>query len=100
MKPDLFGRVEREVQLEHVHAGLAEEAEHAPVGVLLHEGEDIREWNVAFPGDPSRLDPGVGRGDVRVEARSGGGDRLDRNRGAGREAVLAPVEGDPGADVR
>ena len=77
--------------------GSSEEAERASVGVLLHEREDVGEREVAFPGDARGLDPGVGRGDVRVEARPGGRHRLDGNRRAGRETVLVPVGDDPRA---
>ena len=55
--------VEREVQLEHVHARLAEEAERAAVGVLVDEREHLVErrgralaatrgaWSRAFAGE-------------------------------------------------
>ena len=54
-----IARVEREVQLEHVDAGLAEEAERAAVGVLVDEREDVGERRGRAPARRAR--PGSGR---------------------------------------
>ena len=56
--------VESEVELEHVDAGLAEEAEEAAVGVVGDELVDAVERQVAHGGDAVRLDARVGLGDV------------------------------------
>ena len=47
--------VEREVELEHVHARLAEEAERAAVGVLVDEREHLVEREAARARDARRL---------------------------------------------
>ena len=52
-------RVECEVQLEHVDARLAEEAERALVGVLTDERHDLIEREAAHLGDARRLEAGV-----------------------------------------
>ena len=52
------------------------------------------------PGATRAAWSGVGDRDVRVEARARGGDRVDRDRRAGREAVLLAVRGDRARDVR
>ena len=51
--------VEREVELEHVHARLAEEAERAPLGVRVDEPEHVRPCEAPFAGDAGRLQPRV-----------------------------------------
>ena len=47
--------VERQVELEHVHAGLAEEAERAPVCVLVDEPEKRGEIEAALACNANRL---------------------------------------------
>ena len=85
--------VEREVELEHVHAGLAEHAERAAVGVARRPARArVSSVEPAHLGDPVRLDPGVGLRDVRVDAGGRGGDRVDGDVGElepGRELALA-----------
>ena len=61
--------VEGEVELEHVHARLAEEPEVAAVGVVVDEREHLVELEAPLVGHASGLEAGVGDGDVRVEAR-------------------------------
>ena len=48
----------------------------------------------ALAGHPRRLEPGVGRADVRVEAAAAGGDRVGRHRRVGR-GVAADRGDDP-----
>ena len=81
--------VEGEVELEHVHPGLAEEAEEAAFGVLGDQLEHPVERQAADRGDPVRLDARVGLGDVRVDAGGRGGDRVDRHVGGGQARVVA-----------
>ena len=59
--------VESEIELEDVHAGLAEEAEAAPVRVVADQLLHRRERQVADRGDAARLQCGVRRRDVRVD---------------------------------
>ena len=71
--------VEREVELEHVHAFLAGEAEPAARGVLGDQPVDRREREMAHGRDAVGLDPGVRRGDFGVEPRGRAVDRVDRD---------------------
>ena len=91
--------VESEVELEHVHAGLAEQAEEAAVGVVGDQAVDLGERQVADRGDPVRLDPGVGLGDVGIDARGRRGDRVDRHVGGGQARVVAAARA-PGRSAR
>ena len=59
--------VEREVQLEHVDARLAEEPEAAAVGVLVDETQHLVDVHAPGFGDTRSLQAGVGDRDVRVE---------------------------------
>ena len=52
--------VEGDVELEHVDAGLAQQAEEATVGVRRDQVFDPGERELANGGDPVRLDPRVG----------------------------------------
>ena len=72
--------VEGEVELEDVHAGLAEHAEGAAVGVVGDQLPDPRERQPADGGDAVRLDRRVGLGDLRVDARGGARHGVDRAR--------------------
>ena len=60
-------RVEREIQLEHVHACAAEEAERRRFGVLADQLADAFDGDAARRGDSLRLELGGGRRDVRIE---------------------------------
>src|SRR5260370_20852547 len=68
--------VERQVQREHVHTRLAEDAEPAPLDVPLDEPPDRARVELARARDASDLVYGRGGADVRVEA-----DGLDRDKG-------------------
>ena len=82
--------VEREVQLEHVHARLAEEAERAAVGVLVDELEHlVLASRPRASRDPGRLDARVLGRDVRVEPGARRGHRIGRHVVTVVEAVLA-----------
>jgi hypothetical protein len=70
--PLLAVRVERDVELEDVDGGLAEETEHPAVGVILHECVDVGFGHPSFAGDPRRLKISVGGADVRVETAAAG----------------------------
>ena len=90
-------RVEGEVQLEHVHAGLAEEPERAAVGVLARRARAPAP--AAASGRARRGRPGSGRRRARCAGR-GPSPRTSRPRrepAPRREAVRAPVGGDPRA---
>ena len=76
-RPSRHGRrlrpvVEREVELEHVHARLAEEAERAAGRVPVDQLQDVGEVEPARLGHPRSLQARVRERDVRVEARAGG----------------------------
>ena len=59
--------VEREVELQHVHAGLAEEAERALVGVVVDELEHLIDGQAPLLGDTRA--PGCGRWRPRCAGR-------------------------------
>src|SRR5580704_5391926 len=65
--------VERQVQGEHVHPGLAQHAEEAPFGVLLDEFAYLRGVELALAGHPRDLVERGRRADVRIEAAARGG---------------------------
>ena len=81
--------VEREVELEHVHARLAEKAERASVRVLVDEAEHLVEVETALTRNPLCLCPRVRRRDLRVESRPGRGDGVDRAGGPVRRLYAA-----------
>ena len=81
--------VERQVELEHVHAGLAEEAERATVRVLLDEPEHGGEIEAALACDANRLRARIRGRDVRVESGARSGEGVDRGR-AGRSPARTP----------
>src|SRR5262245_25018735 len=76
----LFSRhsVEREIERQHVHAGLAEKSERAAFGMLIHELAQAIFGHIAGLGNPGHLEQGGLRRDVRVEAAARGGDQVDR----------------------
>ena len=84
--------VERKVELEHVHAGLAEEAEPAAVGVVVDQLLHALDGQPALLGDARGLQVGVRRGDVRVDARRGRRDGVDRDVADLEAGVVRPLE--------
>ena len=80
--------VERQVELEHVHARLAEHAERAVVCVLLDQLAHALERQPAHLGDPARLDLGVVLRDVRVHAGGRGLHRVGRHVALGEARVV------------
>ena len=62
--------VECEVEREDVHPRLPHEPERSFVRVLVDELEHAGELQPTRSGNPGRLEPGVGRRDVRVEPRA------------------------------
>jgi hypothetical protein len=82
--------IDGEVQLEDVDPGLAEEAEWRP-SVWRRRARAPRPRQVAGHGDPWGLEPGVGHGDVGVEARARGGHGVDGDLGVFGEAVERAV---------
>ena len=73
--------VERDVEGEDVHPGLAEEAEVAALDEPADQGPDRSRAGVPRRGDPVHLQVGVLRGDERVQARPGRGHRVRRDAG-------------------
>ena len=72
--------VKGEVQLEDVHTRFAEQSEGAACDVLLDELANLLFRETAGLRDAGRLEQGIVRSDVGVEAGAGGGDRIDRYR--------------------
>src|SRR5690349_24262394 len=91
-----------EVEQEDVHPGLTEEPEPTTVGALADQPLDVGDREAVGPGDARRLECGVRRADVRVQAGAG---RCEGVRGyvarvdalAGRD--LRPAVLDPGDQV-
>jgi hypothetical protein len=65
--------VERQLQAQHVHARLAEDAEVGGVGVLLYEFAHLFDAQAAGLGDAVGLEAGVLGTDMRVEAAAEAG---------------------------
>ena len=72
--------VERQIQLEHVDARLAEHAERAAFGVLADERRDLGRGQAARSSDARDLILGRGDADVRIEAAARRGDEIDGHR--------------------
>ncbi len=83
--------IEREVQLEHVDSGLAEEPEGALVGVRVDEVEHLIDVEAACGGHSGRLELGVRDRDVRVEPAPRRGHRIDGHRDGCGQTVLVAV---------
>ena len=67
--PSIIGRcVEREVQLEHVHARLTQDAQRSSLGGGPDQCEHLRFGQPALASDARHLEFGRGDGDLRVEA--------------------------------
>ena len=67
--------VERDVEGEHVHRLLAEDAQGPALRVPGHEPQDLIEAHSPRLGNPAGLDPCVRHRDLRIEPRAGRGDR-------------------------
>src|SRR5262245_66482580 len=79
--------IQRQVDLEHVHRRSAHEAKPPRSGVLLDQPLDRGGVGAALPGDPRRLQAGVGDADVRIESAAAGGNGVRGNdRRVGRGA--------------
>ena len=85
--------VERQVQLEHVDAGLTQHAELPVPGVGVDGRENLGDVQPSGRRNTTSLKPGVGNGDLRVEPRTRRGDRVDRDDRIGAQAVLGAVGG-------
>ena len=86
------GSIECEVELEDVDARLAEEAEAAAVGVLLDQLLDGREGQMADGRDATRLERGVGRRDVGIDAGARRRHGVDGNVVDREPRVVRPLE--------
>jgi hypothetical protein len=71
--------VERDVEQEHVHPRVAQQAELAPLGVPAHQRAHLLRAHPPGPGHPRDLELGIGRGDVRVEPGARRGDHVGRD---------------------
>ena len=86
--------VDGEVQLEDVHPGFAEHAERASIDVGVDQPPQRGRRHPGRTCHPVHLEAGVGQADVGIEARAGGGDRIDRHEHVGTQPVLIAVRGD------
>jgi hypothetical protein len=71
--------VERQIELEHIRARLADEAGEALLDALLDERAQLRLRQAARGGDRGDLRQRELRGDVRIEAGGGGRRRIRRD---------------------
>jgi hypothetical protein len=65
--------VERQVEAQHVHPGIAQDAEVGGVGVLLYEFAHLFDAQAAGLGDAVGLEAGILRADMQVEAAAEAG---------------------------
>ena len=86
---------QRQVQAQHVHAGVAQDAQGGGVGVLLDEVAHLFECQAAGLGDAVGLKAGVLRADMGVETAAGAGDGVGAL-GAERAALARQGEGGAG----
>src|SRR5262245_56098128 len=77
--------VQRKIELQHVHARLAENAERAAERMLRNERAHLFDRNTTRFRDANGLKIGVARTDVRIQTGSGGGDGVRWNRRLRRE---------------
>src|SRR4029078_11249141 len=84
--------VEREVELDHVDARLAEESERAPGGLCAHERHDLVESHAARISTPLCLQACVLRRDHGIEPGARPRDRVGRHFLARGEAVLDAIK--------
>src|SRR6266478_8321889 len=79
IRPQLLGElvsaepIEREIQGEHVHAGVSKKSEIATVFVLVNQLAQFLLANAASFGHAWALELGVAQTDVRIEAAAGCG---------------------------
>ena len=84
-----------------VHAGLAEDAEEAAVGVARRSSCGPRaSGSLRTAAMRWAWMRGVGLGDVRVDARGRGRDRVDRHAGGRQAGVVGPLEREVGGELR
>ena len=91
LRVDFDELVEREVELEHVHASRRGSRATRPSVLSSMSSLHLRDREPALLGDPRRLQPRVGHRDVRVEARGRRGHRVDRHLGVVGEPVQLAV---------
>ena len=70
--------VQRQVELQHVHAGFAQQAKQPALSVLVDQRAHLRLAQAAGLGDARALVVGRRRADVRVEAAGGCGQQVRR----------------------
>ncbi len=83
------GRPSGEVEIEDVHARVAEHAERAPIGVVVDQPVDDLDRQGSGGGDPRRLEAGVGDRDVGVETGRRRGHGVDRHLDIVRQPVAS-----------
>src|SRR4051812_5592749 len=88
-------RVEREVELEHIHDGFTQKPQLPSLSVFGDQPADLLHANAPLARDAGHLERRRGRGDVRVEPRRRRGDEIDRD---GRVSVVLPGLDDRGLD--
>jgi hypothetical protein len=80
-------RIEREIQSEHIDAGISQNTEVPAICVLLKQSTQFSRAGCAR-GDARSLESSIAQAHVRIEAAAGGGDRIGRNRIARFQTIL------------
>ena len=63
--------IEREIQLQNIHAGIAEDTEISPIGVLLDELANFVFAQSTSFSDARKLHFGITQADLRIESATG-----------------------------
>src|SRR5438105_7875651 len=87
--------IEREIQLQNIHAGIAEDTEISPIGVLLDELANFVFAQSASFGDTRDLQLGITQTDLWIESATGRGNCICRNRLGFTQAIFRAIGGDP-----
>src|SRR4029077_20098679 len=73
------GGIQRKIQFENVDARIAENAEIAPIGVLLNQFANLLLRQSTSFGDARSLQLRVAQADLRIEAAAGRGHSVSRH---------------------
>jgi len=89
-------RIERKIQLQHVHALLAQESPLPVLRVLTNQARDLSFWNLAFRSHASNLKLRRRWRDIRIQSRTRGRNQIDRD---GNTGILGLQLGDISANA-
>ena len=84
-------RVERQVQLEHIHTRVAQDPERWQIGVLRNQRLDLADRQASRLGNTRRLQARVCWGDMRIEAAGGSSHCIAGNGSIRCQAILNTI---------